>query len=100
MRDVDVRLVGPATYSARTGPDGIVFLENLTPGAYHVTFVPTTTRATQPGARFVEVDVQLAPDVVTPMASLGEWSPAVAKPIDESACCKPYGAPPARRRVV
>ena len=96
MRDVEVKLVGPETSVARTSRSGLVFVENLTPGSYRV----NVGRRKNPTEQLIEANVELAPDVVTPMATLGVRGPELATPVDAQPCCMPYGAPPSRRRVV
>jgi hypothetical protein len=93
---VEVQIEGPEPHRVRSGRGGIFLVENLVPGTYRVII----DRRANPGDGVVEVAVELVAGTVTPMAILGDPpGPAVAKPID-NACCKPYGAPPARRRVV
>jgi hypothetical protein len=99
MPNLKIRIEGPESRTVTTGPDGIVIVENLLPGKY------TVTVEGRPGPDYAPLvsELELTPGRVTPMGMLGEHmtnAEAAPKPIDRSACCKPYGAPPARRRVV
>jgi hypothetical protein len=92
----DIDIIGPETRRVRSGKGGIVLVENLVPGSYRVVIA----RPAKPGEQ-IETTLELTAGVVHPMAMLGEPSKATAVPVQmDNSCCKPYGAPPARRRVV
>ncbi len=90
---VMIDIIGPETRRVTSGAGGIALVENLLPGTYRVAIV------LPPGQPPLAATTSLAAGAVQPMATLGEAPRAIATPVD-NACCKPYGAPPARRRVV
>jgi hypothetical protein len=99
MRGLRVRLDGPESRTALSDAEGVVIIENVLPGKYKLTVEGI------PGPDYLPLvaELDLVAGRVQPMAMLGEHmtkAEAMPKPIDKDACCKPYGAPPARRRVV
>lgn len=96
---VEVTIEGPTLGKKTkviTDKRGIFVLENIPPGNYRVTIESARLSPQDPP---ISTSLPVAAGTVATMAILGEVVAPVAVPVD-TACCKPYGAPPARRRVV
>jgi len=95
MPGVTITVVGSTSHRVVTDAKGYFIVENLVPGIYRVT-IPTARMTPQDPPNSADIDVIAGQ--VSPIGMLGEIVP---RPIErDNACCKPYGAPPARRRVV
>jgi hypothetical protein len=99
---VEVTIVGP-TFSAKpvkvvTDSRGIFLLENVVPGNYRITIESARLTPQDPP---ISTSLAITAGNVQTLAILGEATAPVAAPVPvDHSCCKPYGAPPARRRVV
>jgi hypothetical protein len=98
---VRVHAQGPdrATSDARTDQAGTFTLRDLAAGVYRVTFewehgVSNPRHVPPREQRLIKVVAGGTEDVVV------RFEEPAPVPIDPGPCCKPYGAPPARRRVV
>jgi hypothetical protein len=89
--------------------NGEFVVENLAPGTYVVTAeVPTNSKVPPPpngavggiGAAPEQRLVVKSGVVARSLIVVNRVVPQQAPPYDDGPCCKPYGAPPARRRVV
>jgi hypothetical protein len=86
LRSADGRI----SQQAMSDQYGAYVFTGLTPGAYVVEH-----QSGNPRQAPMRVEVSLSVD-----AGQRVDIPVYMQPIDKGACCKPYGAPPARRRIV
>ena len=96
LPEVTVTLEGMNVARAETtDADGRYSVRELAPGPYTLIFrVETNDRHGRPAPVVKQVTVA---DGVTETVNVVL---VLYQPVDRGPCCKPYGAPPARRRVV
>ena len=75
----------------RTDANGEFVFRDLPPGTYGIVF----QEPDRPNSNMNMTEVAVTAGAIT--EARGMYEPI---PVDTGPCCKPYGAPPARRRIV